>query len=297
MPADDVLLRLYRAHGARPPLRPAGHRADQAGPARRLPVRARPGGVRDRRGRSRCASRTGCSRPTATRSRSSPGASTRSRCSSLLRGDWHCGYDPHALPRRARSARRWPPTRCTPSASRTPPRLKGEDTVALVLLGDGATSEGDTHEALNFAAVFKAPVVFFVQNNGYAISVPLAKQTARAVAGPQGHRLRHALGVLVDGNDAAAVYAVVSDAVARGRARRGPDADRGAHLPDRSAHQRRRRHPLPRPRRGRRLAGHATRSTACATYLTRQRPARRRRRRRDRPQRRGRSRGRSCARG
>jgi 2-oxoisovalerate dehydrogenase E1 component alpha subunit len=48
----------------------------------------------------------------------------------------------------------------------------------LVLLGDGATSEGDTHEALNFAAVWRAPVVFLVQNNGYAISVPLSKQTA-----------------------------------------------------------------------------------------------------------------------
>ena len=52
-------------------------------------------------------------------------------------------------------------------------KLKGEDTVALVMLGDGATSEGDTHAALNFAAVWQAPVVFFVQNNGYAISVPL----------------------------------------------------------------------------------------------------------------------------
>ena len=60
------------------------------------------------------------------------------------------------------------------------------------MCGDGATSEGDFHEALNFAAVWQAPVVFFVQNNGYAISVPLAKQTAAPVAGPQGHRLRHA---------------------------------------------------------------------------------------------------------
>ena len=46
------------------------------------------------------------------------------------------------------------------------------------MLGDGATSEGDTHAALNFAAVWKSPVVFLIQNNGYAISVPLAKQTA-----------------------------------------------------------------------------------------------------------------------
>ena len=63
-------------------------------------------------------------------------------------------------------------------AWRTPPRLKGDDVVALALVGDGGTSEGDFHEALNFAAVWQAPVVFLVQNNGFAISVPLAKQTA-----------------------------------------------------------------------------------------------------------------------
>lgn len=57
-------------------------------------------------------------------------------------------------------------------------RLKGDDVVALALVGDGGTSEGDFHEALNFAAVWQAPVVFLVQNNGFAISVPLAKQTA-----------------------------------------------------------------------------------------------------------------------
>src|SRR6478736_1276956 len=91
---------------------------------------------------------------------------------SLLRGAWHCGYDPYE----ARVA-----PQCTPLATNTlhavgfarAAAIKGEDTVALVLLGDGATSEGDTHEALNFAAVWKCPVVFLVQNNGYAISVPL----------------------------------------------------------------------------------------------------------------------------
>ena len=62
----------------------------------------------------------------------------------------------------------------------------------MVLLGDGATSEGDTHEALNFAAVWQAPVVFLVQNNGYAISVPLAKQTAAPSLAHKAHRLRHA---------------------------------------------------------------------------------------------------------
>jgi 2-oxoisovalerate dehydrogenase E1 component alpha subunit len=102
----------------------------------------------------------------------------------LLRGDWHCGYDP----REYRVA-----PQCTPLATNTlhavglayAARLRKQDQVALVLLGDGATSEGDTHEALNFAAVWKAPTVFLVQNNGYAISVPLAKQTAApASSGP-----------------------------------------------------------------------------------------------------------------
>ena len=107
----------------------------------------------------------------------------------LLRGDWHCGYDPVQY--------RVAP-QCTPLATNTlhavglayAATLKNEDQVALALLGDGATSEGDTHEALNFAGVWKAPVVFLVQNNGYAISVPLAKQTAaptlaaRSIDGP-----------------------------------------------------------------------------------------------------------------
>ena len=54
----------------------------------------------------------------------------------------------------------------------------GEDSVTVAFLGDGATSEGDVHEALNFAAVFTAPCVFYVQNNQWAISVPVYKQTA-----------------------------------------------------------------------------------------------------------------------
>ena len=95
----------------------------------------------------------------------------------LLRGDAHCGYDPVATRTRP-SARRWPPSSSTPPASPTAEMRKGRGCVALAFVGDGATSEGDFHEALNFAAVFKAPVVFFVQNNKYAICVPLSKQTA-----------------------------------------------------------------------------------------------------------------------
>ena len=138
----------------------------------------------------------------------------------LLRGDWHCGYDPHEY--------RVAP-QCTPLATNTlhavglayAARLKQQDQAALVLLGDGATSEGDTHEALNFAAVWKAPVVFLVQNNGYAISVPVAKQTAAPSLAAKG--IGYGVpSLLIDGNDAAAVYAAVRSAVERGAAGGGP---------------------------------------------------------------------------
>ena len=93
--------------------------------------------------------------------------------------------------------------------------------VALALVGDGGTSEGDFHEALNFAAVWQAPVVFLVQNNGFAISVPLAKQTAAPTLAAQGGRVRHP-GRLVDGNDAAAVYRGAGQASTRAAAGGGP---------------------------------------------------------------------------
>ena len=139
---------------------------------------------------------------------------------SLLRGDWHCGYDPYEY--------RVAP-QCTPLATNTlhavgvahAAKLKGEDTVALVMLGDGATSEGDTHAALNFAAVWQSPVVFFVQNNGYAISVPLSKQTAAPSLAHKG--IGYGVPAMrVDGNDAAAVYAAVRRAVASGAEGGGP---------------------------------------------------------------------------
>ena len=139
---------------------------------------------------------------------------------SLLRGDWHCGYDPYEY--------RVAP-QCTPLATNAlhavgvahAARLKGEDTVALVMLGDGATSEGDTHAALNFAAVWQAPVVFFVQNNGYAISVPLSKQSAAPSLAHKG--IGYGVpAMLVDGNDAAAVYAAVQRAVASAAGGGGP---------------------------------------------------------------------------
>lgn len=139
---------------------------------------------------------------------------------SLLRGAWHCGYDPYE--------HRVAP-QCTPLATNTlhavglakAARLRGDDVAVLVLLGDGATSEGDTHEALNFAAVWKVPVVFLVQNNGYAISVPLAKQTA---APSLAHKaIGYGMpGELIDGNDAAAVWTTVRAALDRASAGEGP---------------------------------------------------------------------------
>jgi pyruvate dehydrogenase E1 component alpha subunit len=139
---------------------------------------------------------------------------------SLLKGDWHCGYDPyeHQVAPHA-----------TPLATQLPhavgvahaARLRGEPTVVMAMCGDGGTSEGDFHEALNFAAVFRAPVVFFVQNNGYAISVPLSRQTAAPSLAHKG--IGYGVpGERVDGNDAAALLAVLGAAVDRARAGGGP---------------------------------------------------------------------------
>lgn len=138
----------------------------------------------------------------------------------LLRGDWHNGYDPHE--------HRIAPL-CTPLATQLPhavglahaARLKGDDVVALAMVGDGGTSEGDFHEALNFAALWQAPVVFLVQNNGFAISVPLAKQTAAPSLAHKavGYGMP---GRLVDGNDAPAMHEVLTEAVQRARRGGGP---------------------------------------------------------------------------
>ena len=99
--------------------------------------------------------------------------------------------------------------------------LRGSDRVALTSFGDGATSEGDFHEAMNFAAVFSTPTVFLCQNNGFAISYPRAEQTrSESIAmKSEGYGMP---GVLVDGNDVAAVFEVVSEAVTRARDGEGP---------------------------------------------------------------------------
>lgn len=138
----------------------------------------------------------------------------------LFRGDWHSGYNP---------AEHKVGIQCTPLTTQLlhavgvahAAKLRGEDTVVLAMCGDGATSEGDFHEALNFAAVFHLPVIFFVQNNQYAISVPLAHQS---VAPSLAHKAvgYGMAGERVDGNDVVALLAVLDRAVKLAREGSGP---------------------------------------------------------------------------
>ena len=92
----------------------------------------------------------------------------------------------------------------------------GEDAAVLTFFGEGATSEGDFNEAMNMAGVFGVPVVFFCQNNQYAISVPYTKQTASPTVAQKA--LAYGMfGVQVDGNDVFAVYRVTTEALERAR--------------------------------------------------------------------------------
>jgi pyruvate dehydrogenase E1 component alpha subunit len=99
--------------------------------------------------------------------------------------------------------------------------LQGQPHVAIGAVGDGATSQGDFLEALNFAGVFNAQAVLLVQNNHWAISMPRSRQTASETLAQKG--LGHGVAaVLVDGNDALAVYTVSAWAIERARAGGGP---------------------------------------------------------------------------
>ncbi|GCE06301.1 thiamine pyrophosphate-dependent dehydrogenase E1 component subunit alpha [Dictyobacter aurantiacus] len=124
-------------------------------------------------------------------------------------------------------------------------KMRKRSTIVLASCGDGATNTGSFHEALNFASVQKLPIVFVVENNGYAYSTPTSKQFAiqnlsdRALAyGMPGHS--------VDGNDVLAVIEAVGQAVARARSGQGPtlvecktfrvrghsEADKADYVPD-----------------------------------------------------------------
>jgi pyruvate dehydrogenase E1 component alpha subunit len=100
-------------------------------------------------------------------------------------------------------------------------RLRGSDAVVVVHFGEGGTSQGDFHEAINLAGVVKAPVIFFCQNNNWAISTPRELQTASATIAQKG--IAYGVpGIQVDGNDLFAVVAVMREAVARARGGEGP---------------------------------------------------------------------------
>ncbi len=100
-------------------------------------------------------------------------------------------------------------------------RMKGDKIATIVYFGDGGTSSNDFHSGLNFAAVFKTPTVFFCRNNGYAISVPLSKQTATPsiVVKASAYNIT---GVQVDGNDVLAVYGATKRALEAARNGKGP---------------------------------------------------------------------------
>ena len=98
---------------------------------------------------------------------------------------------------------------------------KDDDVAALVSFGDGATSEGDFHEGMNFAGVFETPTVFFCQNNQWAISVPRERQTASATIAQKAQAYGFE-GIRVDGNDVLGVYRAVSEALESAKAGEGP---------------------------------------------------------------------------
>jgi len=100
-------------------------------------------------------------------------------------------------------------------------KIRKTGQVALTIMGEGSSNQGDVHEGLNFAAIHNLPFVFVVENNGYAISVPLARQVAGSSVAQRaaGYGIP---GVTVDGSDVLACYAAARDAVARARAGDGP---------------------------------------------------------------------------
>lgn len=100
-------------------------------------------------------------------------------------------------------------------------KIKKKNTAAMVYFGDGATSRGDFHEGMNFAGVFSLPCVFFCQNNQYAISVPVTKQTGAETLAQKaiGYGVE---GIRVDGNDIFAVYEATRYALEKAKSGKGP---------------------------------------------------------------------------
>lgn len=137
----------------------------------------------------------------------------------VWRGNAHCGWDPFEV--------NMAPTQVIIGAQTLHAtgyalgcRQEGSDTVAISYFGDGATSQGDVSEAMVFAASFQAPVVFFCQNNHWAISEPVSRQSTHRLAGrAPGFGVPS---VRVDGNDVLACLAVTREALDRARTGGGP---------------------------------------------------------------------------
>ncbi len=100
-------------------------------------------------------------------------------------------------------------------------KLSSDPVAVVCYVGDGATSKGDFHEGLNLAGVFKVPAVFICQNNQWAISVPVARQTAAATLAQKAWAYGFE-GVQVDGNDVFAVYRATRQALEKARSGGGP---------------------------------------------------------------------------
>jgi 2-oxoisovalerate dehydrogenase E1 component len=100
-------------------------------------------------------------------------------------------------------------------------KMRGEDTAVVCYFGDGAASKGDFHEAMNFAGIHGLPLVAVCENNGYAISVPMAKESAVENIAEHAHQYR-CFGMIVDGNDPLDVYGAMRAAVHRARKGEGP---------------------------------------------------------------------------
>ncbi len=100
-------------------------------------------------------------------------------------------------------------------------KLKGDDSVIVAFFGDGASNEGAVHEGMNLAGAWKLPIVFVIENNGFAISMPTSEATGASdfASRAAGYGMP---GVTVDGNSVLGVYEVMQEAVARARAGKGP---------------------------------------------------------------------------
>ncbi|MFQ5719599.1 MAG: thiamine pyrophosphate-dependent dehydrogenase E1 component subunit alpha [Acidobacteriota bacterium] len=156
-------------------------------------------------------------------------------------------------------------------------RMQGKKLVTLTYVGDGATSTGDFHEGLNFAAVTRAPFILIVESNGYAYSTPTSRQTALTDLADKAAAYGIP-GVIVDGNDVLAVHDATRRAAARARAGEGPtlieaktyrmvghaEHDDASYVPEAFLAEGRERDPLLRYRRLLIDGGHVTEADLAA---------------------------------